>query len=280
MVNHINQFPMKKALKGLVKVTSLAILTSTLTIVIVILFPQRLFANKISYKKFIVCSNKRIDEDIKPVLDSALILVQKSELYDPGYQYNIILCNNSLYNKIDNEILGTGPAARARLHNVLIKVRIDPKSNLAFPTFPKACEINLTNMIAHEMLHCLQANRYGLLKFNPFKHPKFWKLEGYPEYISKQKQLSAKGYSLISEIETYINLESKATGHWILSEKGGCEVPDCYYKGRLMIEYLIDIRHLSYDQILRDTSSENAIFREMIEWKDGTKSNQKTQNNF
>jgi len=38
-----------------------------------------------------------------------------------------------------------------------------------------------------------------------------------------------------------------------------------------MIEYLMDIKHLSYDQILKDTLSENTIFQEMIKWKDSTK---------
>ena len=39
---------------------------------------------------------------------------------------------------------------------------------------------------------------------------------------------------------------------------------DYYYKGRLMIEYLMDIKHLSYDQILKDSVSESTIFKEMI----------------
>ena len=67
----------------------------------------------------------------------------------------------------------------------------------------------------------------------------------------------------------YKNLESNATDIWILQEEGGCEVPN--YKGRLMIEYLMDIKHMSYDQILKDSVSETAIFKEMIKWKDSTK---------
>lgn len=262
---------MKKIFKRIFKITLLTFLAAILTIATIILFPQRLFANKISYKEFTVYSNDKIDDNIKIVLDNALTLVQKSELYNSKYKYNIILCNNSFYNKLDDKLLGTGPAARATLNNVIIKVRIDPKSNLAFPTFHKACEVNLTELIAHEMTHILQANKYGILKFNPFKHPEFWKLEGYPEYISKQTELTSKGYSLTGDIDRYINLESKATDIWILSEEGGCEVPNYYYKGRLMMEYLIDIKHLSYDQILKDTVSENTVCQEMMKWKNNTK---------
>lgn len=38
-----------------------------------------------------------------------------------------------------------------------------------------------------------------------------------------------------------------------------------------MIEYLMDIKHLSYDQILKDTASESTIFKQMIKWKDSNK---------
>jgi len=38
-----------------------------------------------------------------------------------------------------------------------------------------------------------------------------------------------------------------------------------------MIKYLMDIRHLSYDQVLKDTTSETIIFREMVKWKDSSK---------
>ncbi len=262
---------MKKIFKKIFKITLLAFLTTILTIAAIILFPQRLFANKMKYKEFTVCSNTKINNYIKIVLDNAMNLVQKSELYDSTYKYNIILCNNSVYNKIDDQLLGEGPTARVTMNNVIIKVGIDPKSNLAFPTFHKVCKVNLTELIAHEMIHCLQANKYGILKFNPFKHPEFWKLEGYPEYISKQPELSSKGYSLTGDIDHYVTLETKATDIWILSEEGGCEVPNYYYKGRLMMQYLIDIKHLSYDQILKDTVSESIVYQEMIKWKDITK---------
>jgi len=230
---------MNKKFKRIFKRTLLTVFIMIAALVAIILFPQLLFANKMKYKKFKVCSNDTVSYDIGIVLD--------------------------------NDLLGIGPAARARLHNVIIKVRIDPKSNLAFPTFRKECEINLTYLLAHEMIHCLQAKKYGIMKFNPFRHPEFWKLEGYPEYISRKSWLSSKDYSLTSEIERYVSLENKATDIWILTGEGGCEFPDYYFKGRLMIEYLMDIKHLSYDQILKDSVSENTIFKEMIKWKDSTK---------
>ena len=262
---------MNKRSRRVFKKALLMFLIIIAALVTIVLFPQLVFANNLKYKNFKVCSNDKINHDIKIVLDNAIDLVQRSELYDPGYKYNIILCHNTFYNKID-DLLGIGPAARARLNNVIVKVRIDPNSNLAFATFRKECEVNLTYLLAHEMVHCLQANRYGLMKFNPFRHPEFWKLEGYPEYISRKPQLSSNDYSLTKEIERYVSLEKKAADVWILDEESGCESPNYYYKGRLMIEYLMNIKHLSYDQILKDSVSEATIFNEMIKWIDSAKS--------
>jgi hypothetical protein len=86
--------------------------------------------------------------------------------------------------------------------------------------------------------------------------------------FQSRQNFEVKEYSLTGDIDRYLNLKSKATDIWVLSEEGGCEVPDYYYKGRLMMQYLIDIRHLSYDQVLKDTTSENTIYQEMIKWKD------------
>ena len=88
---------MKKVFKKGLKITFLTILVGVLTIAIIILFPQQLFAKKVNYKKFTVYSNAKVENTEKNVLDNVLTLVQKSELYDPNYEYNIILCNNSLY---------------------------------------------------------------------------------------------------------------------------------------------------------------------------------------
>jgi hypothetical protein len=37
------------------------------------------------------------------------------------------------------------------------------------------------------------------------------------------------------------------------------------------MEYLIDIKHMSYDRILKDASSENTVYLEIIKWNDNIK---------
>ena len=199
--------------------------------------------------------------------------VKKSELYDPAYRWDVFFSYNSVYNQIDDKILGHGPSARAVDNNIVVKVGVDQGRNLFFPTFYQACEGNLTYLIAHEMMHCLQEHKYGKVKFNPFSPPEMWKLEGYPEYIARHERRQDVNYNLVADIERYMKLESELTDIWIAVEETGCKVPKYYYKSRLMTEYLIDIKHLSYDEILSDTTSEDKIYAEMLHWKDDIRRN-------
>ena len=45
---------------------------------------------------------------------------------------------------------------------------------------------NLTQLLAHEMTHCLQFDKLGLWKSNPIANIPNWKWEGYAEYVSRQ----------------------------------------------------------------------------------------------
>jgi len=262
---------MRKTIKRIFTGILLTVVVTVSGLVTIIFFPEPLFANNLEHGQFNVYSNTEIGKDIEVILDNALTLVKKSELYDPAYTFDIFFGYNSLFNKIDDEFLGHGVSARATDNNVIVKVDIDSKRDLFFPTFRKTCQSSLTYLLAHEMIHCLQENKYGKLKFNPFRHPAYWKLEGYPEYISKQPKLTDKDYTLTSEIHKYLELESKATDIWIVIEEGACEAPKYYYKGRLMIEYLMDINHFSYDKILNDTTSVDNVYAEMIKWNEESK---------
>jgi hypothetical protein len=262
---------MNKTIKRIFAGTVLGALVTMSGLLTIILFPEPLFANKLEHGQFTVYSNDKIENDIGVVLDDALDMVKDSELYDPDYTYDVFLSYNSFFNKIDDTFIGFGPTARATDNNVIIKVDIDAKRDLLFVTFNQDCQASLTYIIAHEMVHCLQEHKYGKLKFNPFRHPVYWKLEGYPEYVSRRPMSLDGNYNLAAEIERYVVLESKLTDIWIHIEEGKCKVPKYYYKSRMMTEYLMDVKHWSYDKILNDTISEDRIYAEMIRWKDDNK---------
>ena len=255
----------KKKIKRVLYSLLVTVLLFVLSLAIIILYPQPLFANKLEYKQFKVYSNEKISGEITLILNSALSIVKRSELYDPAYKVDLFLGYNTFFNEIDDKVFGQGPTAKAIDNNLIFKVKVDVSKNLVYTTFHKSCEQGFVYVIAHEMLHCLQAHKYGILKFNPFKHPKMWKLEGYPEYVARQK-FSEPINNLKKEIKRFVELNHKQTDIWISVEEGGCEVPEFYYKGRLMTEYLINVKNSTYDKILKDKPSEEKIYAKMVEW--------------
>jgi hypothetical protein len=77
--------------------------------------------------------------------------------------------------------------------------------------------------------------------------------------------LKDKDYNLRSEIKRYLRLEKDSKGGLLEVTKGHF-MPGYYYRGRLMVEYLMDVKGLTYDEILTDTQTEENVFKEMLEW--------------
>lgn len=252
--------------------TGFVILSGLVTI---ILFPKPLFAHKLEHGQFNVYSTSEVDVEMKFILDDAADLVRHSELYDREMQFDVYLSYNTIFNTIDDALIGSGPSARATNYYVTFKVAVDAKRNLFFPTYYRKCEGNLTYLLAHEIVHVLQETKYGKVKFNPFNRPEYWKLEGYPEYIARRPARLRSDYDLVNEIDKFIELESKLTDIWISIDDNGCKAPKYYYKGRLMTEYLMDIRQLTYHEILADTTSEDSIYAEMVRWSKKDNQNKK-----
>jgi len=255
----------KKKIKRVLYPMLITILMFVISLATIILYPQPLFANKLQYRQFNVYSNYMIGNEIQPVLDSVFSLIGKSELYDSSYKVDIFLADNTFFNKVDDKVFGKGPTARPIDNNIVVKVKVDINKSYVYTTFPKPCQQDLVYIIAHEMVHCLQMHRYGILKFNPFRHPVLWKLEGYPEYIARNKSADSN-FLLKNEIDSFIQLKHKQSGIWIAPEEGGCDVPDYYFKGRLMTQYLMNVKELNYDQVLKDKRPEEEIYAEMKEW--------------
>ena len=251
---------MKKILKKIIIRTFLTTITLFVAVISLILNPQILFAQKAVYHDFAIYSNDKMPDNYKPTIDYAIELIKTSEIYEPHQQLKIFLCEGTMYNAIDTKLFG--PAmARCVDDNILLKVRADFTKNILVGTNNKR---NLKKTIAHEAMHFYQMKKYGAMKFNPLNHPPMWKLEGYPEYIANQKELKSSDYDLKNSIKKLIEFER--TGEYLIETEPGQFDPLVYYKGRVMIEYLIDIRRLTYSEILNKEFTEEKVINEMTAW--------------
>jgi hypothetical protein len=235
---------MKRRIRRILICISLATIASIGILVALILYPQNLFADKIDYKNLRIYANGNIGDDYQPVFDKALELITDSELYEK-MTFEVFLANNSLYKEIDTMVFGYA-IARSIDNNVILRVDVNFRDNLLLG--PKNRR-NLAKTVAHELVHCLQLNRYGVLKFNPLFPPETWILEGYPEYIANRDERISTGYRLTDSIKKLREFEQKGS-EWIETEPGQFD-PLNYFKSRIMIEYLIDIKHMTYAEIIK-----------------------------
>lgn len=254
---------MKKIIKKTIAGVILTLMVLIGGLITLVFSPQILFAKKMEYKNFSVYYDNEIDhEAAHKILDDAYALVQRSELHAADVHFDIFLAHNNIFNDIES-LQGIGPIARATAGNITFKVPLDLKNGRALGT---RSEVNLTNLLAHEMVHVLQAHRYGLINYSPIKHPPLWKLEGYPEYVSRSNARRSSDYNLVNEIDRYVMLE-KSSGDGFVEVVKNHFVPAYYYKGRLMTEYLIEVQGFSYYKIVHDPRSEEEVFSEMLNWR-------------
>ena len=252
---------MNKTYKKIISFSLLSGFVFIAGLISLLFFPQKLFAKNHVHGKFKVFFDKNNETaGIDPILDNAYKLVETSELFDKSKSFDIFLAEGNIINSIEN-LQGNNAYARATADNIFIKFKPD---FLSTNFFIGKNNIKFSELIAHEMIHILQAHRYGLLNFSPIKHPDFWKVEGYPEYISRVSILQKKDYSLAKEVFRYKN-EIANSKNGIVNIAENYYAPQVYYKGRIMVEYLIN-KGMTYDEILKDKRPEDEIFSEIEEW--------------
>lgn len=251
--------------------SALATVVTVSGAITILLFPNKLFAYQMQYRQVNIYSNEPIDQTITSVLRKALSRCEESELYDAQYRLDLFLAYGTWYNDYHGALLGGATSAKSTQNNIVIQVPIDLHQSKFYRAGFQPCEGDLVYLVAHEMVHNLQYHRYGATTFNPIHPPPMWKLEGYPEYIARQPQRTEPSYSLEAEIDRYLTEAGNSVDGFVASKEGGCKAPYYYYKGRLMVEYLMDVKGWSYDRIMNDTASEDAVFASVLEWRHAQK---------
>lgn len=255
---------MKKIIKRTIAGTLLFALVGIGGLVTLIFFPQSLFADKFEHSQFTVYYNKDYNiekEAFQVILDNAYKIVENCELHNPDFKFKVFLAHNNIFNKIEG-LQGGDVIARATAWNIIFKKDIDLKNSRMYTD---RSVVDLTELMAHEMVHILQANKYGLLNFSPLKHPPMWKLEGYPEYVARTNYLNSENYDLRKEIQRFVSADEDAKRETFEAVEGHF-MPTYYFKGRIMVEYLMNIKGMTYDAILKDQRTEEEVFNEMVEW--------------
>lgn len=222
----------------------------------IILNPVLTYANKTAHNSFTIFHDKALDPSLATELDEANELLKVSEFYNPKLRLDICLNDGSMYPTLMQKIRGRA-FAWGFYNKVILQGDADYKNNYVSLN---GYNWNLTQLLAHEMTHCLQFDKLGLWKSKPIANIANWKWEGYAEYVSRQ---SADQKDLAENIKRLLNTNQE---RWEIIFNDNTISPREYYNYWLLVQYCIDIKKMSYEQVLADTAKEDEVRIEMMNW--------------
>lgn len=225
-------------------------------LLIIVINPVLTYGNKTRHKNLTIYHHAGLDPLFVSRLDSALYLLKRSEFYDGKLELDICLNGGSNYAYLIKAIRGQA-FAWGFYNKVVLQGTMNSKENYVELNGYKW---NLTQLLAHEMIHCLQFDKLGFWKSNPIADIEMWKWEGYAEYVSRQ---NGSQKNLIDNLD---RLNKTDKNSWEISLADGTVTPSAYFSYWTLVQYCLDIRKMSYQQLLIDTTSEQRIRQEKNYW--------------
>lgn len=247
----------KSVKKWLLRLSATTLLILGLLIAIIV-NPSWLYAHKTIHTNFSILHHSPLDTAVLVRLQEASLLLKKSELFDPAFSMQVCLNDGSRY----PGIIGTlgGPAFARGFYNKIVLFGFSDYGNNY--TLFNGRKWNFAQLLAHEAIHCLQFNKYGLWNSKPLADIPNWKWEGYPEYIARQ---NGEVDALKKNIRKLTDVVAASKETWINFEDG-TETPLLYFKDWLLVSYCMDIKKMRYGQLLSDNRTREVLWKEMMKW--------------
>ena len=235
------QFINAKAKSRSYRIFRYLVVSAVMAYLLLLSFPQVLFAHQSSYKNFKIYSTVPLDESVYAVLDRVEIKLSASEIKNQEVKPKIFLTNShgfyallSLY--IGSNSFGKGFAVLPT-NNIFIN-RSDAAKDLVFRSAPTNNGRSLSGVIAHEITHLLIKKKFGYWKNLTMPA---WKKEGYAEYV-------AGGSTL--DYETGIKM-------WKDNPKDGSGYQ--YFKYYMLVKYLLEHDRMSVENLFNNEIDEQSL---------------------
>lgn len=222
---------MKKPKSKLYRTFRYTLLSVAAAYLLLLIFPQVLFAHEVSYKNFTVYSREPLDVNVHALLDKVEQQLSTSPLNTPNIKPKIFLTNShGLYSALSLNIGGNSFGKGFPLlptTNVFIN-KTDVAHDLVFRKAPTNNQRSLSGVMSHEVTHLLIRNRFGYIRNVTMPA---WKKEGYSEYI-------AGGSTL--DYETGVRL-------WKANPQNDTGYQ--YFKYYMLVRYLLETEKLTVDEL-------------------------------
>ncbi|HEY5883813.1 MAG TPA: hypothetical protein VIT88_03960 [Pyrinomonadaceae bacterium] len=217
------------------------IVSAVIGYLLLLSFPQVLFANEVSYGNLTVYSREPMDQNIYAVLDSVNAKLAASTINDSSLRPKIFLTNShgmyssmSLY--VGGNSFGKG-FAMLPTNNIFIN-RSDVSKDLVFRRATEHSQRSLSGVVAHEVTHLLVKEKFGY--WRNLTMPS-WKKEGYAEYVAGGSTLPYE-----TGVKMWKSNPSDGTGYQ-------------YFKYYMLVKYLLETEKLSVEDLFNREFDLNSL---------------------
>jgi len=219
-------------------------------------FPHLYFEKQFSYQNFVIYSNDELNkEEVLPILNIVHANIVNSAFYQEEQKFKLIFVGGSSYQKILHW-LGVKNMAFSKYNTHIYNGYPNFKSNVLVAGTDPLEVLNLEQLIAHECVHSQMYKEHSLLGFMQTPH---WVNEGYCEYISYTKPRKSKAYSL-TELWTTLQINEN---QWLKTSYGHYS-PREYVEALMMVEYLIEIKKMTIQEIIANDTINPYLIKKNI----------------
>ncbi|RZJ90102.1 MAG: hypothetical protein EOO60_09320 [Hymenobacter sp.] len=224
-----------------------------------LLNPGVLYAHQTTTRQYTIYHNQPLDPVLVQRVAQARHLDQASEMFAKNLRLEICLNDGSWYPRLVQTVWS--PAFAWSFHNkVVLNGEVNAIANrLTFRTYT----LNLTALLAHEMTHCYQFHHQGLWRSNPLARYPAWKWEGYAEYIARHP---GSLQALRENLSCLQQAEQAEPTRWDLRLADSSSTSREYFTYFVLTEYCLDVKHLTFQQLLQDTTSQEVTRQQLLAW--------------
>lgn len=225
------EFRRAKANSRAYKITRNVVLLFGAACVLLLSFPQLLFAHEVSYKNFRVYSREPLDQNINTVLDRVQSRLATSSINNDEVKPKVFLINSFRFYEGLSLYLGAHSFGKGfpllPTNNIFIN-KSDPSKDQVFRNADSDNVRSLSGVIAHEITHLLVRKRLGYWRNMTIPT---WKKEGYAEYVAGGSTLP---------YETGVK-------RWKDNPKDGTGYQ--YFKYYMLVTYLLEHEKITVDEL-------------------------------
>ncbi len=233
----------------------------------ILMTPGPFFPENKQYGAITVHSQTPIGPEADSIMTEVFNRLKEVPIYKPEKKINLCLCSTqekfSFFARLTrraNRTMGFSLWENCYVNGDFLKELAERTGGR-----PKymAREGSIVHAATHELMHEYLADTLGYLGSRSLPE---WKSEGYCEYgVNQFVAVRDSGYSIPERIDIYLDY-----AQWNPTSR----THRSHYLWGLMMEYLINVKGMSFEQVMADSVTRDDVYARMMAWREHLRDNE------